>query len=127
MQHQLALSVGRAVRLQFVFLRQRVEWFKLGQGLPAQAIKRVGMLQAIPNVTVSQSVPVMPQSSVQHMQSMAATMVELTQKNQELTREINLKKQHYEGYAEGQAQSQEDGGDAKPESQLRGTTSRRVP
>ena len=48
-----------------------------------------------------QSVPVMPQSSVQHMQSMAAAMAELTRQNQELTKEINLKKQHYERYAEG--------------------------
>ena len=38
-----------------------------------------------------------------------------------------MKKQHYEGYAEGQAQSQEDGGDAEPKSQSKGTTSRRVP
>ena len=38
-----------------------------------------------------------------------------------------MKKQHYEGYTEGQAQSQEDRGDAEPESQSRGTTSRRVP
>ena len=38
-----------------------------------------------------------------------------------------MKKQHYEGYAEGQAQSQEDRGDTEPESQSRGTTSRRVP
>ena len=68
----------------------------------------------------------MPQSSVQHMHSMAAAMTELTQQNQELTKEINLKKQHYEGYAEGQAQSQEDMGDAELESQSRGTTSRRV-
>ena len=74
-----------------------------------------------------QSAPVMPQSSVQHLHSMAATMAELTQQNQELTREINSKKQHHEGYAEGQAQSQEDRGDAEPESQSRGTTSRRVP
>ena len=44
-----------------------------------------------------------------------------------MTREINSKKQHHEGYAEGQAQSQEDRGNAKPESQSRGTTSRRVP
>ena len=50
----------------------------------------------------------MPQSSVQHMHSMAAAMAELTRQNQELTKEINLKNQHYEGYAEGQAQSQED-------------------
>ena len=74
-----------------------------------------------------QSAPVMPQSSIQHMHSMATTMAELTQQNQELTREINLNKQHYEGYAEGQVQSQEDRGDAESESQSRGTTSRRVP
>ena len=58
---------------------------------------------------------------------MATTMAELTQQNQELTREIYLKKQHYERYAEGQAQSQEDRGNAEPEGQLRGTKSRRVP
>ena len=63
-----------------------------------------------------QSALVMPQSSVQHMHSMAAAMAELTRQNQELTREINLKMQHYEGYTEGQAQSQEDRGDAEPES-----------
>ena len=38
-----------------------------------------------------------------------------------------MKKQHHERYAEGQAQSQEDKGDAKPKSQSRDTTSRRVP
>ena len=74
-----------------------------------------------------QSAPVMPQSSVQHMDSMAAAMAELTRQNQELTKEINLKKQRYEGYAEGQAQNQEDRGNAESESQSRGTTSRRVP
>ena len=74
-----------------------------------------------------QSALVMPQSYVQHMHSMAATMAKLTQRNQELTREINFKKQDHEGYAKGQAQSQEDRGNAKPESQSRGTTSRRVP
>ena len=61
------------------------------------------------------------------MHSMAAAMVELTRRNQELIREINSKNQHREGNAEGQAQSQEDGGEAEPESQSRGTTSRRVP
>ena len=74
-----------------------------------------------------QLAPVMPQSSVQHMHSMAAAMAELTRRNQELTKEINSKKQHHESYVEGQAQSQEDRGDAEPESQSRGTTSRRVP
>ena len=74
-----------------------------------------------------QSAPVMPQSSIQHMQSMAAAMAELTRQNQELTRVINLKKQRYEGYTEGQAQNQKDRENAKPESQSRGTTSRRVP
>lgn len=61
------------------------------------------------------------------MHSMAAAMAELTRLNQELTKEINSKKQHHEGYAEGQAQSQEDRGGTEPESQSRGTTSRRVP
>ena len=61
------------------------------------------------------------------MHSMAAAMAELTWRNQELTREINSKKQHHEGYAKGQAQSQEDRGDAELESQSRGTISRRVP
>ena len=71
-----------------------------------------------------QSAPVMPQSSGQHMHSMTAA---ITGQNQEFTREINLKKQQYEGYAEGQAQSQKDRGDAEPENQSRGTTFRRVP
>ena len=53
-----------------------------------------------------QSTLMMQQSSVQHMQSMAAVVVKLTRQNQELTREINLKKQHYEVYTEGQAQNQ---------------------
>ena len=66
-----------------------------------------------------QSAPVMPQSSVQHMHSMAAAMAELTRQNQELTKEINLKKQRYEGYAEGQAQNQEDRENAEPGSQDR--------
>ena len=70
-----------------------------------------------------QSNPVMQQSSIQHMQSMAAAMVELTRQNQELTRGINLKKQCYEAYTEGQAQNQEDRGNIEPESQSRGTTS----
>ena len=38
-----------------------------------------------------------------------------------------MKKQHYEAYIEGQAQNQEDRENAKPESQSRGNTSRRVP
>ena len=58
---------------------------------------------------------------------MAAAMVELTHQNQELTREINLRRQRHEGYIEGQAQSQEDRGNVEPKSQSRGTTSRRVP
>ena len=75
-----------------------------------------------------QSVPVTQPSSIQHIQSMATAMVELTRQNQELTREINLRRQRHEGYVEGQAQSQEDrGGKVEPESQSKGTTSRRVP
>ena len=60
------------------------------------------MLQAIPNHN-RQLAPVMQQSFVQHMQSMAAAMAELTRQNQELTRDINLRRQCNEGYIEGQA------------------------
>ena len=74
-----------------------------------------------------QSAPTMQPSSVQHVQSMAAAMAELTRQNQELTRELNLKRQHREGNTEGHTQSQEDRRNAEPESQSRGTTSRRVP
>ena len=69
----------------------------------------------------------MQPSSVQHVQSMATAMAELTYQNQELTREINLRRQRHEGHTEGQSQSQEGRGNAEPESQSRGTTSRRVP
>ena len=61
------------------------------------------------------------------MHSMAAATAKLTRQNQELTREINLKKQRYKGYVEGQAKNQEDRENAEPGSQSRGTTSRRVP
>ena len=52
-----------------------------------------------------QSVPTMPPSPVQHVQSMVAAMVELTRQNQELTGELNLRRQRHEGNTEGQAQS----------------------
>ena len=55
-----------------------------------------------------QSMPAMQPSSVQHVQSMAATMAELTHQNQELTRELNSRRQHREGDTEGHTQSQED-------------------
>ena len=74
-----------------------------------------------------QSASVMQLPSMQHMQSMAAAMAELTRQNQELTREIGLRRQCQEGHAEGQAQSQEvRGEDAEPENQSRGTASQRV-
>ncbi|XP_023902124.1 uncharacterized protein LOC112013972 [Quercus suber] len=74
-----------------------------------------------------QSVPAMQPSSIQHLQSMAAAMAELTRQNQELRREINLKRQRHEAYGEEHGQSHGDGRNAKPESQSRGTTPRRVP
>ena len=74
-----------------------------------------------------QSAPTMQPSSVQHVQSMAAAMAELTRQNQELTRELNSRRQHHDGNTEGHTQSQEDTRNAEPESQSRGTTSRRVP
>ena len=69
----------------------------------------------------------MQPSSVQHVQSMVAAMAELTSQNQELTRELNSRRQHCDGNTEGHTQSQEDTRNAEPESQSRGTTSRRVP
>ena len=74
-----------------------------------------------------QLAPIMQPPSIQHIQSMATAMAKLTLQNQELTREISLRRQLHERHAEGQAQSQENRGNAKPKSQSRGTTSRRVP
>ena len=53
-------------------------------------------------------------------------MAELTRQNQELTREINFRRQRHEADGEEQGQSQGDGRNAEPESQSKGTTSRRV-
>ena len=58
----------------------------------------------------------MQPSSIQHVQSTVAAMAELTRQNQELTKEINLRRQRHEGYAERQAQSQEDRGNPEPKS-----------
>ena len=74
-----------------------------------------------------QSAPVMQPSFVQHMQSIAPAMAELTHQNQKLTREINSRRQRHEEYVEGQAQSQEGMGNMEPKSQSKSTTSRRVP
>ena len=70
-----------------------------------------------------QSAPAMQPSSVQHVQSMATAMAELTHQNQELTRQLNSSKQHRDENVEGHTQSQENTRNTEPESQLRGTTS----
>ena len=63
-----------------------------------------------------------------HVQSMAAAMAELTRQNQELRREINLRRQtHEEREGREQTQSHDDRENAEIRSQLRGTTSRMVP
>ena len=59
-----------------------------------------------------QSAHAMQPSSVQHVQSMAVAMAELTRQNQELTKEINLRRQRHEAYGEEQGQSQGDGRNA---------------
>ena len=75
-----------------------------------------------------QSVPVMQTSFVQHVQSMAIAMAELTRQNQELRMEINLRrKTREEREGGGQTQSHDDRENTKIGSQLRGTTSRTVP
>ena len=58
---------------------------------------------------------------------MAAAMAELTRQNQELRREINLRRQQHEAYEEEHVQSQGNGRSAEPKSQSRGTIPRRVP
>ena len=70
-----------------------------------------------------QSTPTMRPSFVQHVQSMATAMAELTRQNQKLTRELNSRRQHRNENAEGHTQSQEDTRNAEPENQSRGTTS----
>ena len=70
----------------------------------------------------------MQTSSAQHLQSMATAMVELTQQNQELRMEINLRRQaREEREGGGQTQSHDDRENIEIGSQLRGTTSRTVP
>ena len=49
-----------------------------------------------------QSAPVTQLPSIQHIQSMAAAMAKLTRQNQELIREIGLKRQHHERHAKEQ-------------------------
>ena len=65
----------------------------------------------------------MQTSSVQHVQSMAAAMTELTRQNQELRMEINQRRQAREEH-EGGGQTQGHGERENPEigSQFRGTT-----
>ena len=67
------------------------------------------------------------QTSSVHVQSIAATMIELTRQNQELRREINLRRQtHEECEGGGRIQSQNDRENAEIGSQLKGTTSQMV-
>ena len=73
-----------------------------------------------------QSVPTVQPPSVQHVQSMAATMAELTRQNQELVRELTMRRQHRDENVGRQVQSQDER-NAEFESQSRGTPSRRVP
>ena len=71
------------------------------------------------------STPVVQPPSVQQMQSMA----KLTCQNQELTREINQRRQRHERCVEGQAQSQEvrEGENVECENHSKCTASHRVP
>ncbi|XP_065622630.1 uncharacterized protein LOC136064614 [Quercus suber] len=58
---------------------------------------------------------------------MAAAMAELTRQNQELVRQLELRKQRHEWNTEERAQSQEEERNVEPENQSRGTASQRVP
>ena len=74
-----------------------------------------------------QLAPIMQPPSIQHIQSMATAMAKLTLQNQELTREISLRRQRHEKCTKGQAHSKKDRGNVEPENQSRGTASLRVP
>ena len=66
----------------------------------------------------------MQTSSAQHVQSMAAAIVELTRQNQELRMEINLRRQaREEREGGGKTQSCDDRENTEIGSQLRGTIS----
>ena len=69
----------------------------------------------------------MQASSVQHVQSMADAMAELTHQNQELRMEINMRRQTYEEREGGQTQSHGGRENTEIGSQFRGTTSGMVP
>ena len=71
-------------------------------------------------------VPPPPMTVQQQLQSMAATMAELTQQNQELTRESN--RQHHQQHDEEQGQNLENEGanNNAERDQSRGTITRRV-
>ena len=74
-----------------------------------------------------QSAPVMQALSVQHAQSMADAMAELTRQNQELRMEINMRRQTHEEHEGGQTESHGGRENTEIGSQFRGTTSRTVP
>ena len=127
MHHQLAPSVGKIIVCVLQFL-------SLTKGCMVRTRSRATSPDHQESRDASsnphrdrQLALVMQPSSIQHVQSMAAAMAELTRQNQELTSKINLRRQRHEGYAKGQTQSQEDRGNAEFESQSKGTTSRKVP
>ena len=75
-----------------------------------------------------QSASVMQTSSIQHVQSMAVAMAELTRQNQELRIEINQRRQtREEREGGGQTQGHGDRENTEIGSQLRGTTSWTIP
>ena len=61
-----------------------------------------GNTSSHPNLT-QQSSPIVQLPSIQQMQSMATATAELTHQNQELTQEINQRRQRHEWCVERQA------------------------
>ena len=87
-----------------------------------------GNTSSHPNLT-QQSSPTVQPPSIQQMQSMVAAMAELTHQNQELTREINQRRQRHEWCVERQTQSQEarEGENVECENHSKGTISCSMP
>ena len=79
----------------FAFQDKNVGWFGLGQWPLVQDNKRVGTPPVIQ--IVHHPPPPKKMTVKQQLQSMAAVMAELTQRNQELTKEVNRQCQNHGG------------------------------
>ena len=84
-------SVGTEIVLQFSFPRQKVRMVRTKSRATSLGLQGSRGASSDPQRD-RQSAPVMQTLSVQHVQSMATAMAELTRQNQELRMEINQRR-----------------------------------